>query len=277
MKFLSFVRLFGDHWHRNGSPTGRPSRKPRAAKQARRNRLSVEALEERALLSALPVADVTGHFNNLAPSAGDHSAPAVAVDPLNPRHLAAIYTRNDPANLPQQTPVIVEAVVSVDGGQNWSRLGLPGTMLDPSSSPQNPMPFPQETDGNVAFDLNHNLYFVYSEHPVGTANTSSGVIVEQKFNFSGAVPLQTLTNKVIYEWIQDPALNPVLAIDTNPATFTDPTTGITKTDPYSGTLYVTYSTNFVPIPNVNNQNSNSIMVVASSDGGQSFGAPVNAK
>ena len=98
----------------------------------------------------------------------------------------------------------------------------------------------------------------------------------QKFNFSGAVPVQTISNKVIYEWIQDPALNPALAIDTNPATFTDPTTGITKTDPYSGTIYVSYSTNFVPIPNVNNQNPNSIMVVSSSNGGVSFSPPVNA-
>ena len=56
MKFLSFVRLFGEHWHRAAGPMARASRKPRAARHARRNRLNVEALEERSLLSALPVA-----------------------------------------------------------------------------------------------------------------------------------------------------------------------------------------------------------------------------
>src|SRR5438128_3597190 len=277
MKFLSFVRLFGEHWDRGASPSGRPSRKPRAARLAKRSRLVVEALEDRSLLSVLPITDVTGHFNNIAPSDGNHSAPAVAVDPSNPKHLVAIYTRNDPANLPPKTPVIVEAASSVDGGLNWLSLFLPGTLTDPATSGTGIAPFLQETDGSVAFDANHNFYLVYAEHVVGTANGGSGAIVEQKFDFSGGAPVQTITNKIIYEWLHDPAFNPVLAVDTAPAMFQDPTTHITKTDPFSGTVYVSCSTNWVPpTPAPQNFNANSIMVVSSSDGGKTFSAPVYA-
>jgi subtilisin-like proprotein convertase family protein len=277
MKFLSFVRLFGKQWHLDASASGRASRRSHKSRLARRKRLNVETLEDRTLMSVVPVATVTGHFDNLSFTPGNHSAPAVAVDPLNPKHLAAIYTRNDPANLPTKTPVIVEAAVSVDGGQNWSQLFLPGTMIDPTTSGASISPFPQETDGNVAFDANHNFYLVYSEHPAGALTPATpGAIVEQKFSFVGSSPVQTITNKVIYEWLQDPAINPVLTIDTNPASFTDPTSGVTKTDPYAGTVYVAWTTNFVPPPSVTNFNANSVLMVASSDGGKSFSPPFYA-
>jgi len=277
MKFMSFVRLFGKQWHLDASASRRASRKSKKSRLAGRKRLNVETLEDRTLMSVVPVANVTGHFNNLSSTPGDHSSPAVAVDPLNPLHLAAIYTRNDPANLPTKTPVIVEAAVSWDGGQLWSQLALPGSIIDPSTSGASLAPFAQETDGNVAFDGNHNFYLVYSEHQVAGGATTPGAIVEQKFDFSGGAPVQTLTNHVIYEWLQDPALNPVLTIDTNPASFTDPTTGVTKTDPYAGTVYVTWSTTFVaPPPPATNFNANSVLVVASSDGGKSFSPPIYA-
>ena len=209
MKFLSFVRLFGEHWHRGASPPGRPSRKPRAARLVKRSRLSVEALEDRSLLSVLPVTDVTGHFNNIAPSDGNHSAPAVAVDPSNPKHLVAIYTRNDPANLPPKTPVIVEAASSVDGGLNWLSLFLPGTLTDPATSGTGIAPFLQETDGSVAFDANHNFYLVYAEHGAGTANTASGAIVEQKFDFSGGAQNNHIDNNVFQRNFGGPATTTV--------------------------------------------------------------------
>src|SRR5262249_6403620 len=88
---------------------------------------------------------------------------------------------------------------------------------------------------------------------------------------------------VLYRWNgQDPAYNPVVAIDTNVASFTD--AGHTQTDTLANNvpdrfgggspkaIYVAWNTNFtLPNPNINNPATVSrIVVSASNDGGFDF-------
>jgi len=123
---------------------------------------------------------------------------------------------------------------------------------------------------SVAFDRNHHFYVVSAQHNqpgVGVSGGQthvSGAIVMQRFDFSGATPIKDMTlgagngnlpnpytnfflpsgtfnsalsdsyspgSAVIYRWFdQDPAMNPVVGIDDNVPSFTDPSTGQVQTD-----------------------------------------------
>src|SRR5262249_51366469 len=134
--------------------------------------------------------------------------------------------------------VLVEGAYTSDGGQTWNFLLLPFNLPDPTTS--NPVkPFHEATNANVAFDRNESAYVVYSEH---ADNNASGAIVLQKYDFSGGSPAQTISNSVIYEWIQEPAFNPMLAVDNNLPTFRDVTTGAIQRDPFAGDVYVAWNT-----------------------------------
>src|SRR5439155_1144883 len=77
----------------------------------------------------------------------------------------------------------------------------------------------------------------------------------------------------------DAAMNPTIVIDNNPASFTDPVTNITQVDPFSGAIYVAWTTRLAP-PNGGNPpppptfNPNTIQVVGSFDGGTTFSTTV---
>jgi subtilisin-like proprotein convertase family protein len=268
MKFLSFAQMFGPRRRSDASPRKRAVTSSQPARRARAARLSVEPLEDRTLLSVIPVANVTGHLD-ISPSLGNHNTPMVAVDRSNPQNLVAVYTRNDPTHLPSNNPVIVEATFSVDGGLSWTPLAMPANLIDPTSSPSNLQPFLQSTNASVGFDRSDNFYIVYSEHK---ADQSAGAIVLQKFSLSGGVETQLITDNVLYEWIVDSAINPAMAVDDNLPTFTDPTTGAVQNDPFSGNIYVTWSTNDTAPTGATNFNPNSIVLIQSSDGGNSFGS-----
>jgi hypothetical protein len=217
-------------------------------------------------------------------NASNESAPVVAVDPTNPNNLVAVYTRNDAANAQNngQTPVYAQGAVSTNGGQSWSPFGLPGVLADPAldqTTGSGTRFFAQETDPSVAFDRNGTFYVVTSQHNVGN---TSGAIVLQRYNFGGGSPSRTITNRVIYQWGQDQALQPIVAVDNNLATFTDPTTGAIQSDPFAtnapgtagastaGNVYVAWSTIDSNPTNINNFNPNVIKLVVSSDGGNGF-------
>src|SRR6516225_1914490 len=106
MKFLSFAQMFGPRRRSDASPRKRAVTSSQPARRARAARLSVEPLEDRTLLSVIPVANVTGHLD-ISPSLGNHNTPMVAVDRSNPQNLVAVYTRNDPTHLPSNNPVTV--------------------------------------------------------------------------------------------------------------------------------------------------------------------------
>src|SRR5205807_46118 len=107
MKFLSFVRLFGERWQRGGSTRERPARKRRSRGPAKSPRLTVEALEERTLMSVVPnlplpvITNATLSGSNAVspnPNIGNFNNPSVSFDPINPQKMFATWTRNDPAN-----------------------------------------------------------------------------------------------------------------------------------------------------------------------------------
>ncbi len=256
----------------------RPSRQARRARlrqAAVRRRLALEGLEARTLMAVLPAPTVVDQVNVTNGFQGDESSPSVAVDPQNPQHMVAVYTRINQrvANPPY---IGVEARYSTNGGQNWQSLGLGGNLADPATT--NPViSFTQETDGRVAFDRSGNVYILTSQH---NAAGSSGALLLTKFRFQAtdAQPSSVFTNKVLYEWVPatDGALQPMLAVDNNVSTFTDVNfqgQTLTQNDPFAGNIYVAWTSNDVRPANTNSPNPfnpNRIKIIASSDGGTSF-------
>lgn len=276
MKFPSFVRLFGERWSRNSS--SRKRGKVRRSPAARSPRLGVEALEERTLMSVLPPPTFTSHLD-ISNSRGNESNPSVAVDPVNPSRAVAVYTRNDPQLAPGPQ-VISEGRYTVNGGATWSTFFLQSPLSNPATT--NPtIPFAQETDPSVGFDRNGNFYITTSQH---SADLAVGAIVMQKFSFSGSSPVQVdldptsfRNQKLLYQWQNsvDRVFNPTMAVDSNLGVFTDPDTGATQNDANAGNVYVAWSTALTPFTNAPTSfNPNRIQLLASSDGGFSFSAPI---
>jgi subtilisin-like proprotein convertase family protein len=226
-------------------------------------------------MAVLPTPTVTGQVSitsNPNFTLTNDSAPSIAVDPTNPQRLAAVWTDYDAAIAVPEPQITVHGATSTDGGQTWTTFSMPFARTDPSSSATNPVPFAEITDGNVAFDRNHNFYVVTVEH---NAANSAGVIMLDKFSFAGAAPTMTIKNESIYAWSQAAAVRPTLAVDTNLASFTDTdANGVTRTqtDPTAGNVYVAWATIDPNIFNVPAPffNANTIKMVASSNGGTSF-------
>ena len=255
------------------------ARRGPGAERSRRTALRravLEPLEARELLATLPEAVVASQVD-ISGSRGDESTPSIAIDPLNPLKMAAVWTRNDPAL--GQTPVIAEGAVSTDGGATWKKFALPGAMTDPTSPATGPLPFAQITDAQVGFDRNENFFVLTAQH---SADGKAGALLVSKFDFSGtgavavaspSAPSGTGGAAVVYAWSQAQAVKPALAVDANLPSFTDTdSNGITRTqvDAFSGNVYVAWAT-VDPTPNgATNFNPNAIRMAVSSDGGQSF-------
>jgi subtilisin-like proprotein convertase family protein len=295
MKLLSFGRLFGERWLSRVS--GKRPRDMRGAAYRRKlagRRPTLEFLEDRTLLSVIPAAIVTGNgVVNLdnrpltTPPPDNHNSPSLAQDPINPQVLVTVWTRDDTAN-PENNPpghpnpIIVDGAFSLDGGATWSAISISAKdahpfasdIIDPLSSPTNPLPFPNDINPGVAFDRNHNFYVVADEDRPGDA---SGAILLYKFHLEGGVLTQTIDNKILYEWVNvDPAFSPTITVDNNPSTFQDPSTGVQQNDPFSGNVYVAWSTAYTAPTGAGNFNPNSIKVIASSDGGDTFSGEIFA-
>src|SRR5207244_1408795 len=135
---------------------------------------------------------------------------------------------------------------------------------------------------NVAIDRSGQLFMTYVEH---NPDYSSGYIIMQKFDFSGATPATLEINRILYGWAgpspnsSDAALNPNIVIDNNPISFTDPVTNATQVDPFGGAIYVSWTTRLAP-PNGGNPpppptfNPNTIQVLGSFDHGATFSTQV---
>ena len=158
----------------------------------------------------------------------------------------AVWTRDTPnTNINNgQTSVFVEGAYSTNAGLSWTSLRgtLGNTRTDFDQSQANGARFfAQVTDASVAFDRNNQFYVLSSPH---SGDYGAGELLLQKFDFSGSAPTQVFTNQPVYRWTQDPAFRPVLAVDSNLASFTDPDdAGYTQTDPFVGNVYVAWSTN----------------------------------
>ena len=193
------------------------------------------------------------------------NTPSVDHDPRNPRCLVTVFTRHAPVGVPPGGQVAsVRGAFSLNGGATWSPFALPANL----SNPLTRAPYTRATDANVAFDHEGNGYVVYSEHD---DTHSSGALVLQKFSLAGASPVQTITNKVLYQWAdQDAALAPALAVDGNLPGYRDPQTQALQQDGYVGSVYVAWATD-----NAGAGNPNVIKLVASGDGGNTFSTQVH--
>ena len=235
-------------------------------------------------MAVLPAVTVTGQVS-VSATGGNQTSPTVAIDPIDPTKMVAVWTRNDPSHPVQgsngQTPIYVDGAYSADGGKTWSSFtgaapdqqgitGISGSEFDFSRNQQNgPFFFPQNTDPSVAFDRNGHVFITSSSHE---ADNSAGVITIQKLDFTSSSPVALGGLAPIYTWTQDAALAPVLTVDNNLRTFTDPQTLATQVDPNAGNIYVTWGTR--DALNDGRSNPNRVDMVASVDGGKSFTAPV---
>jgi subtilisin-like proprotein convertase family protein len=253
----------------------RPAARREASRTAKRRRLALEGLEPRTLLATSPLPSpivVPNSQRDLSANGNiNESTPSIAVDKLNPNKVVAVWTVNDT----QAPQVFVTGSYSNNGGVSWNPLPALPILNDPTKTSA-PFQFPQVTDASVAFDRNDNFYILDSQHQTGNA---IGVLALSKFNFSGNAPTTTFLNNTAYQWIStNPndhfAIAPTLAVDDNVASFTDPTTGAVQTDTHAGNVYVAWQSFDATPQGATNWNPNRIVISASADGGQTFGAPV---
>jgi|GEM_PF-561561 len=248
-----------------------------AAIRKSRLRASVlEGLEERTLLSTVPAPNVPLNSQIDVSGGGDHhnsSSPSIAVDPTDPTKLVAVWTVDDPHFAPGPQ-IVVNGAYSTDSGQTWRSLGGFSNINDPTTT-NPPKAFAEATNASVAFDRNHNFYVLDAQN--NTATSGASALVLNKYNFSGSSPSTQFTNHIVYESLQDQAVMPMLAVDSNLASFTDTDANgnpYNQIDHYSGNVYVAWATNNVAPNGATNYNPNQIVLVASSDGGLHFSGPM---
>ena len=258
-----------------GDSRGVRDQKPGGARaKTRLRREALELLERRELLSTststLPSPTVLTAPSLLAPrslsavvaagaltSTPSANSPSVSVDPINPLKMVATWIDHDAAGYNPGAFVApitsyAQGAFSTDGGVNWTAFPSgfgPGSMnIQEDFSLARPMVgvnvFTQVTDASFAFDRNENVYLLTSSH---NATNSAGVLDVQRFKFAGNAPSNSQLTTPVYSWDQadsllaDSAVTPVLCVDINLASFTDPISGTTQTDPYSGNIYVAWS------------------------------------
>jgi hypothetical protein len=204
----------------------------------RRAFLESEFLEPRTLLAVIPAAQATGVIQPIGIGTSDvanTSSPFVVIDPLDPQKLVAVWVNNDTKLTTPGAVVTVGGAYSDDGGKNWSNFNASDRFVtDPTATSATTfVSYAQITNPNIAFDRAGNFYVLASYHNAGN---TSGALILNSWNFTGGVPSGQLTDNIVYQWVpaSDAANNPTLAVDANPASFTDPVTGHVQTDPFAG-------------------------------------------
>ncbi len=286
MKFLSLERLFGKR--RLGERARRRAER-KETPASRRVRPRLEDLEDRTLMSVLPSPVVSGQGPlSVSGGANTGNTPSIVVDPADPQKLVAVWV--DQRGLPVVgTAGVLTGAFSTDAGTTWtaltftkgSAIGVPAVdfMTNPADTVVPLRPYLWATSPSVSFDRNHQFYIANSfndnntSNTGGSANSPSGTIAFNKFDFTSSTPTQVISNESLYRWVgQDVALNPVVAVDNNLSSYTDPATGAVQTDTMAGkAIYVAWNTNNTPsgFPGVT-IDPNVIHVTASGDGGNTF-------
>jgi subtilisin-like proprotein convertase family protein len=256
MKFKSFFSRMGKRGRQVGTRTGRP----RSWKITTAH-VGLEELEARNLPQAtlppvtvynqaasgaagnvsnfpgLPLALVNNEntFMGTTQSPLSGLSPSVAVDPINPQKVVAVASTGTNAgpNVGRNGYVVL---ASADGGYSWTVVApgvatTAGNLIDPQIATAGNNRYAQNTDATVTFDRSEQFYIVMDEH---NAAYTSGALVLEKFDFSGASPTTitpVVVDNVLYKWDNtDAAYNPTIAIDNNLATYTDPQTHLVQTD-----------------------------------------------
>jgi subtilisin-like proprotein convertase family protein len=249
----------------------RPGSRSERLRKSRLRNVALEWLEARQLLAALPTPLVTTQVNvSNSNGTSNDSAPSIAIDPTNPQHMVSVWTHFDTSQQgnPPNPQTYVEAAFSTNGGTTWNAMGKVSASIGDFTSTATPQPvFAQGSDASVGFDRSGNFYILSSQH---TADSSSGELLLEKYNLSaGGALTQLVNNQRVYVWNGDGILKPTMAIDNNLASFTDGG-GKTQTDPSTGNMYIAWESNDATPPNTGNWNPNTIRMIVSSDGGQTF-------
>lgn len=236
---------------------------------------------------------------------GSGVSPQVVVDPINPSKMVVVAS----------TGAVLTAYYSTDAGSTWTSLinqpnpSPPPAFLKPfpnlddpqqNTAATNPVvPFAQVVTPSVTFDRTESVYIVEIER---NATSTLGALVLQKYDFSGLIspavaPTQTITNKVLYSWgttnlaiaNADPIFNPIVAVDNNQPSYTDPQTGVTQVDtmaqlipnPITGTglvpkgVYIAWNTSAAAPTGATAATftASQIQVIVSPDGGNNWTNP----
>jgi len=172
----------------------------------------------------------------------DFAAPIVAANPLNPNQQVLISQ----ARRVGDSALRLSARFTTDAGLNWSNIGDFGGAMRDHSGADAGVVFTNASQPSITFGRDGIVYVAYLQH---TTNRSAGAIVVESFLFGAGGPTirpnvqslpgfntfvngGTINQNVIYRWsnTQDAALNPVIAVDNNLATYTDADTGATIRD-----------------------------------------------
>lgn len=256
-----------------------------AAKRSRLRRLTMESLEERALMATNPVSVASGQVaitNNGKNSNTNDSSPFIAIDPLDPLKMVTVYTDRNTNNTPN---VQTRASFSNNGGVSWTAIPVGGfsspsltsVLGDPTSSTG--APFAEDRGMGVTFDRKGNFYIARLEDNGSGGGGSAGDVILQKFSFTGATPVNVAGNSgnniVVYAWNQtvtnqnrQPSIfNFSVAADSNFGSYTDPVTNQQQNDPSTNNVYVAW-TSFTPPPSSppSPYNPYSIEIAGSADG-----------
>jgi subtilisin-like proprotein convertase family protein len=254
-------------------PRTRDEARGASVKRSRLRRLALEGLEARTLLATTPIPVVT---NQVAASAGvggvniNDSNPSIAVNPLDSNKLIAAFTDRDTSS--GTTLYFARVTFSNDGGRSWNlAVDQPIQSFDPTSTTGAKL---QDTVEGVGFDRAGHAYVGVLE----TNNSNAGDVVVDKYDFSGSSPTKVVIGSFgsnsVYSWnqaatnasLQPTVLNFSLAVDGNVASFSDPLTGAVQSDSNTGAVYVAWTLNSPPPPNVTNWNPYTIQVVGSANG-----------
>ena len=194
----------------------------------------------------------------------------------NPQKLVAVWVDNDPAMLGitnNVIAVVIEGAYSINGGQVWHPLlgepangqGIPVSteLLDPATSGPT-VAYKYATDPSVGFDASGNFYMLAAYHNATDVASSvqrragpAEVRLHREHpepgrvlgrpdapNLQRRVRFGSADLKVLYQWnstSNDTVTDPTMQVDDNLPTFTDPATGQVQTDPYSGNVYVSWT------------------------------------
>jgi subtilisin-like proprotein convertase family protein len=310
MKSFSFSEL-------SNKLSRRSPKSDAAAQRAKAEKLILEELENRTLLSVLPAPTVSvpqnlsetltagqsieGFFPGL-PSTGAN--PQTAADPTNHNYvvefnnfsLADEQFVSPPAPFNDLANSFLEGRFSFDGGKTWTlitsqnssglisgsgtgtnQLGmLLGNLEDPAATtPTNIVQYTTVSAPSVAFDSNHDFFVIFTE---SNSSGTSGAVVLSEYTLHPPTQNQftpvsiVYEDRILYQWSgSDAAYNPTIAVDTNQASFTDPQTSKTQTDPLAGkAVFVAWNENQTepgsPVP----PQVSTIVVQGSGDDGQTF-------